>query len=543
MTFDVKAAKAAGYSDAEIQDFLSKNAPKAQESKSFDVEAAKAAGYSDKEIQSFLKGKNVSKLKSVVSAPVKGLIKGSEDISQYSDPVGMILTNLIGKKQDLLPKILEEVLPTKNEEVENFLERAGRIAPTAALGGGGVLSAILGSLGGAALGEVAKEQGIGETGQSAAEAVGLGIPGLAKAIGKGAVNLFKSPIQKLTSGITQPRALGAKFAEKAVVTPGQQEKAIQRLNKEASELTKQTIHKELPIAKQIEEGFNFEDRFEKRFGGLKSVAEKANPTIDITPISELMAKSAKEYKGIPKLHPEGAKVMSEIRAFRANPQTEMKKLLRTYRSNNKKIRNIYETSRLTGKQEEYVDFLVDYNRKIAKSFEGTLPKDSQWIKEFKDMNAEYKQYKDALKTLNHLEGVLGEKATPANIAKLADDKKFHQKLVLSMGEKGAGEVTQIAKDLKSATEAIKRIPAKELKWYEGYIPLSILIPGAKVLSGAYTVKKGLDFTRRGYGWFLSTSKRREVYNDLLKGLASDNRGQFAKAAEEMSKLLKEDSED
>jgi hypothetical protein len=542
MKLDVEAAKKAGYTESEIKDFLSKNSPKKESSKQFDVDAAKSAGYSDKEIQGFLKKNDISKARSVISAPVKGVLKGVEDLGQLANPLPLLVKHLMGQNHPQREHLAEQLLPTRDEALENYLERAGKIAPGAALGGG-FLSTLLSSLGGAAFGEVAKEQGIGETGQGVAEAVGMGVPGFAKAASKGITNLFRSPVEKFSSGITKPRALGAKFAEKTVISPSRQEKAISALNKEASELTKKTVQKELPISKKIEQGFDFEGNFEKRFGGLEKVAEKANPEIDLTPVSEFLSESSKKYRGIPKLHPEGAKVKAEINAFRNAPQTEMKKLLRIYRSNNKKIRNIYETSRLTGKQQEYVDFLVDYNRNIAKSFEKTLPKDSAWVKEFKGLNHEYKQYKDALKTMNQLEGVLNQKATPGNISKLADDARLHKKLALSMGEKGSKEVIQIAKDLKLASEAIRRIPARDFKWYESVLPFSFFIPGAKIPGSIYSAKKGLDYARRGYGWFLSTSKRRAVYNDLLKGLADDNRVQYAKAAKEMAKLLEEEKED
>lgn len=53
MPFDTAAAKAAGYSDAEIQQYLGEQGG---QSRSFDTAAAKAAGYSDAEIQQYLHG-------------------------------------------------------------------------------------------------------------------------------------------------------------------------------------------------------------------------------------------------------------------------------------------------------------------------------------------------------------------------------------------------------------------------------------------------------------------------------------------------------
>ncbi len=538
MSFDIESAKKAGYSDQEIESFLKKQiAPK-----KFDSEAAKKAGYSDSEIDEFLK-KDISKTRSVLSAPIKGAIKGAEELSHLADPTQILLQSILPKKESLLSKVTEQVLPTKNETAERFLERTGKLAPLAALGGGGLASSALQALGGGALGQLAQEEGIGEAGQAAAELAGMGLPGLAKALGRKAISLVKAPVEKLASGLTKPRAIEGKLAEKAIITPARQEKIVDRLNKEASKLSETTLKKEVPLSEQIKNGVDFESQFEQRFGQLQNMAEKANPDIDITPVSKFMSETASKYRGIPKLHPEAAKIKTEIKAFGNHAPIDLKSGLRTYRSNNKKIKGIYETSRLTGKQQEYVDFLVDYNKNIAKSFENTLPKDSQWIKEFKDTNQFYKNYKDAQKAMHLIEPILGQKATPSSLQKFADDPKLYKKLELSMGKKGADEIVQIAKDLQLATESIKKIPAKDLKWFESILPIGVFIPGVQIPGGAITAKKIFDFSRRGYGWFLSSPARRKAYDDALKGLLENNRPLYVKGAEELQKSFQEKESD
>lgn len=543
MSFDVEGAKKAGYSDQEIQSFLGqKSAPKT-ESNGFDVEGAKAAGYSDSEINKFVANNKISRVRSIASAPVKGIIKGSEQLSHLADPTQMILNLLAPQKESTLSKLAEQVLPTHNEGLENVLERSGKIAPAAALGGGGALSTILSALGGGALGELAKEQGIGETGQSVAELGGMGIPGILRGAAKGAASFLKSPIEKLTSGLTKPRAVGAKFAEKAIISPARQEKTIANLNREASKFAETTLKKEVPLTEQIKNGVDFESQFEQRFGVLQKVAEKANPEIDISPVSKFMSETASKYRGIPQLHPEAAKIKTEVRAFGNRAPTDLKSALHTYRSNNKKIKGIYETSRLTGKQQEYVDFLVDYNKNIAKSFENTLPKDSAWVKEFKDTNQFYKSYRDAQKTLGLIEPIIEQKATPASIRKFASDPKLQKKLELSMGKKGADEIVQIAKDLELATDSIKKIPAKEFNVWNSIFPLSILIPGVKIPGGVFTAHKVLDVGRRGYGFLLSTPSRRASYQKALKAINEGNKALYIQAAEDFKKALGREKEE
>jgi len=543
MSFDVEGAKKAGYSDKEIQSFLGQKSAPESAPKGFDREAAKAAGYSDKEIDKFVRQSEISKTRSVISAPVKGVIKGAEQLSQLHDPLQMVINQLLPQKESQLSQLTERFLPTKDEAAEGFLERAGKIAPSAALGGGGIIPTLLASLGGGALGEIAKAEGLGETGQAVSETVGMGLPGLIKGAAKGVASFIKSPLEKLTSGLTKPRAVGAKLAEKAVISPARQEKTIANLNREASKLAETTLKKEVPLAEQIRNGVDFESQFEQRFGALQKVAEKANPEIDITPVSKFMSETASKYRGIPKLHPEAAKIKTEVKAFGNRAPSDLKSALRTYRSNNKKIRGIYETSRLTGKQQEYVDFLVDYNKNLAKSFEETLPKNSPWVKEFKDTNQFYKGYRDAQKTIAQIEPILGQKPTPSSIKKLASDPKAQKKLELSMGKKGADEIVQIAKDLELATESIKRIPAKDLKAWDFILPLGVFVPGVHIPAGAVAAKKALDFSRRGYGLLLSTPARRAAYSDALKAINEGNKSLYIKAAKDLEKAFNQEDSD
>lgn len=454
----------------------------------------------------------VSKSRSAISAPIKGLIKGLQNLNPLS-PSGPI-------PQELGERITEEVLPTKKEH--RYLERAGKLAPFALTGPEGIgLKALQLALGTAG-GEIAEEAGAGNLSQAISELAGMSLPGLARTGAKKGIEkvteLIKAPKEKLPSGLSKPRALEAKYAEKGIISPERQESSIKKLNEEASKLTKESIEKELPISKQIQQGFDFEKKFEQDFGKIQKLADKANPDIDITDISNLLSKTTQRYRGIPKLHPEAEKVMTEVRALRKQPQTSLKNLLRIYRSNNQKIRNIYETSRLTGKQQEYVDFLVDLNRNISKSFERTLPEDSAWLKRFKEANSNYKQYRDSLKTLNILNPILEQRATPASLQKFASDPKLQNKLQLSMGKEGADQIIKIAKDLKSAQDAIKRIPAKELKIWDAIFPVGMFIPFIKIPAFIPGLKKMYDWLRRGYGLFLTTSSRRKAYNKALKAI-------------------------
>lgn len=511
MKFDINAAKKAGYSDQEIVDYLS------QKDSSFDVSKAKQSGYSDSEILDYLNERQKpSKTRSAISAPIKGLIKGLQGLNPLAAP-GPISSKL-GKK------VTEELLPTREEH--SPLERAGQLAPIVAMGPEGLLAKGLQLGAGVLGGEVAKEAGAGETGQALAEAGSMGLPGLAKGVAQKGYQALKGAPTKLPSGMTELQATRAKSPGIGTLSKERQTKVIEKLNQEAADLSKKSVEKNVPIIQEIERGVDFDAKFNQDFGKIERLAQKSNPEIDITPVSKLMNESVKKYKGIPKPHAEAQKILSEVRAFRNNPQTSLANLMKIYRSNNKKIRNSYERARLSGTQQEYVDFLVDQNKAIAESFTNTLPKDSAWIKMFDTANKEYKGFQDAKKVMNQLKGFLSAVPTKAEVVKLAENTKAQKQLALSMGEKGAQEITEIAKDLKKSIEAIKKIPKSNLAKFDATLPLYFLIPWIGKYLGSI---KSLNLARYFYGYFLSTPARRRAYKEALNAVLRDDLNGYKKS--------------
>jgi hypothetical protein len=501
----------------------------------------KFEGYQEPEDESFkFEGfqEQPSKGRSVASSAAKGLIRGTKDVLSLT-PFG----NLGPIPEDLEEEVIERQLPTRDETAEKVVHRAARLIPSAAIGPEGILAKLLQLGAGTLAGHLAESEGLGETAQGISEAIGMGLSGISRSAlkkGLGSLKGQKPPIERMASGLSKARAVESRFAEKGVISPERQEKVISALNKEASDLAKSSLEKSRPIAKRIQEGFDFESDFQKGFGDLAKSAEKANPSIDITPISKFLSQTHSKYKGIPTLHPEGKSVLREVKALYNNPQTSLRNLLKIYRSNNQKVKNIYETSRMTGKQQEYVDFLVDLNKNIVKSFERTLPADSAWMKQFKDLNSQYGQYKNATKALGQIQSILEQRATPANLQKFSTDPKLKQKLQLSLGREAADEISQIAKDLKSAQEAIKRIPVKELSTLDKILPFAVLFPGHHVAGLALSGRKYLDWLRRGWGILLTSPAKRRAFDGLLKAIIEKSPSAYQKAAVEFEKALKED---
>lgn len=461
-----------------------------------------------------------SKKRSAISAPIKGLLKGVKDLTSLP-----FIGASFGPVSRGSEAILERELPTLEEH--SGLERAGRLAPSVLLGPEGIGLKALQLAAATAAGEIAKQGGLGESGQSITEAAAMGIPGLAKGGINKLSNVFKGEVEKLPSGLTKIKALESKRPKLATISKEREALTIDKLNKEASLLAKKTIRRNIPLVDALEKGVDIDKNLKLGFQNLKTAAEKANPTIDVKPLTNFLKSSIEKYKGIPRPHPEARKIIQEVSAFKKNPTNSLKDLLRTYRSNNKKVSHIYETSRISGRQQEFVDFLLDQNKSIAESFEKTLPSDSSWLKEFKKLNFDYKDLQNTRKVQNQLKGVLSSKPTAAEIDRLATDPRIQKRIELSLGEKGSQEIIEIAKDLKKSREALKNIPRSEWKKFDNIFPLFLLFPGIGKLYGAV---KAVKLSRYAYGRLLSSPEKRKAYSNAIRSLIRDDLDGFKKSA-------------
>lgn len=149
--------------------------------------------------------KDISRFRSIISAPIKGLIKGGIDVAKFIPKLvnfhpGQIIPYAISKKS-LLPKQIEEpiqqglekaeqfseeMLPTRPEFLESGLERGGKLAGPvlvgAATGGGGLLPGLISSAIGGFAGQGIEEAGGGPLLQALGEISPFAAPSLARKI-------------------------------------------------------------------------------------------------------------------------------------------------------------------------------------------------------------------------------------------------------------------------------------------------------------------------------------------------------------------------
>lgn len=344
----------------------------------------------------------------------------------------------------------------------------------------------------------------------------------------------------LPSGLSKPRAMDSKIAPYTTIGKETQKKAIQKLNVEAGSLAKEKVLEHMPIVKQIEEGFDFKNFFSTRMGNLEKTAARSKARVDLSPVEELMEKTAQKYRGIPNPHMDAKKIGAEVAAFYKKPPSTIDKALKTYRSNNRKLDQIFETSRLKGTQKEYVDFLVSQNKAIAQSFRASFGESNRWVRDFERLNSGFKQHVNAQKTLKELDGFFGGRLTPRSLEKLGSDPRTQQKLSMMMGEEGAKEIGQIAKDLKVASESIKAIPKIQYQKYELAYPISFLIP---FLSKVGYVGVAQKIGRNLMGSYLSKPAYRRAYSDALKALVGKNLEDYKAATSILRRITKDEEEE
>lgn len=337
-------------------------------------------------------------------------------------------------------------------------------------------------------------------------------------------------IEKFESGVPKPRAVEAKNRAVAIISKDRQRKVLSSLDEEGQKLIHERIKEHVPLAEKIREGFDFEDYHEREFGKLKHAAEKFNPEIDSSPLRRFFSETRKKYRGIPEPHSDAKAILREMQAFSKRLPEDLNTLLKIRRSNGQKLKNIYENRLLGGTRQEYVDFINKYNKKIDKSIKETLPEDSAWFKQYESLNNEYGKYKMAQSTLEILEPLLREKLNTSALTKLAEQPRAQEKLAIRMGEEGAGQVIQIAKDLKKARDSIKDMTVQQRATFDAIYPITWLFKPAGI---AATAQKGYKYARKGYGYYLSEPAVRKSFDNALKAVADKNVPAYKLATEEL----------
>lgn len=118
-----------------------------------------------------------SRFRSLVSAPLKGALKGAQETARS---ISLFPTSPFNSKMS--KRLTDEILPTQEKFPEELLERGGKLATYLAGGEGSLASKGLRTGIGALAGQTIKEMGGGEIAQDIAELATMSAPDLAKNI-------------------------------------------------------------------------------------------------------------------------------------------------------------------------------------------------------------------------------------------------------------------------------------------------------------------------------------------------------------------------
>lgn len=388
------------------------------------------------------------------------------------------------------------------------------------------------------------------TGEKVADVLGAFKPKEIWQLGKAGINAarkLKASPQTMESGLSKPRATESKLAKLATIGKETQKKSVDNLNKEAGALIRKSIHKNVPLAKKVEEGFS-STNLSRNFEHLDKAALKSKARLDLEPVEQLMDDYVTKFKGIPSLDPDAKLIQSEIKAWRKPSKTPktVADAYKTYRSNNRKIRAIDETAFTSGKKADYVNFLKAQNKAIGQSFRDTLGKDAPFVQYFDNLNDQYKKVRRAENAFKTFEPMLrGKDLTPAALEKLAFDPKRQRKLLAeTKNPELIQDVIQIAKDLKMAKEAVKGISKSAWKGFEAAFPVTLIIPVVGQVAKSigipfYAVKTG----RYLLGYWLSKPQTRRAYGDALKALTNHDVEGYKVATSVLRKALESPEEE
>lgn len=437
----------------------------------------------------------MSKVKSVTNAALEGVLEGSHQFNPLQPPNSPLSWE--GKK-----KLIKQFLPHQEGTAEDVAKFGGSLAPSL-IGGEGNVAA----------------QQLKKTPQI--------VKGTVEAVKK----VKPKEIVKLPSGLSKPRAVDSKLAKYASIGKETRAQAVKRIETEASQLTEQSLKRNVPLIEEAQMGFDRE-KMTKGFAHLDQSIKKKKDFLNLEPIEKHFDELLDKYRGVPNPHTDVKKIQTEIKAFRKKPPKNGDQLLKTYRSNNKKLGEIREKALVEGKQAEYAQFLREQNKAIAQSFRDTYGKDSAWVRQFDELNSLNTKMHTADDTLAALDHILRGKTSPHTLEKLAHDPKAQKQLAVTMRDpKAAQEIIQISKDLQAATDSIKKISRTQLNVYDAVLPTTYLVPLlGPVIGGGTSIHSGYKLGKNLLGYWLSRPQTRRAYGDAVKALKAQDIEGYKRAA-------------
>lgn len=430
-------------------------------------------------------------------------------------------------------QILEQYGIPKKEETpgEKGAGRFGRLFGGAAVTPGvGLGTAASTAFTGAGAGELTRKAGFGEKTQAAAEILG----GL-RFRGKPITPTEKIRQPRISKGEITPRKTGF-ISEKLL------NQRLEKVGEEAAELAS-TIGKEHPtfqrISKAIEEGVPIQKRFDEKFSSLEELAKHVEAPVNSKPLDSFLVNEAHKYTGIGE-HTDLSKfVTDQINGWQKNGGNSLYKMMRRYRLNNEKLKEIRQSAppyqKLTDADRQKINFLTRMNDSIKESMKSTfgetklpaIPGEGgkasvgqKWFKGFEQLNDAYSGFKNTETAKRVLDPILKNQVSETDLGKFLSNQRNWEDLNRFLGPEETQKLHTLVEDVVKARNALKSIPKGDINKELTNKLLFNLIPGVgSKISGILSLPKLWDWAK---GRYYSAPEFQQNFHELVQGLVENN---------------------
>lgn len=468
---------------------------------------ATAAGHFPASVASFIPN--------ILNLLTMGKVPGLPQIASYLDqPLAW---------EDALKRQLEKTIPVPETYGEQTSEKGGQqlfnflsfgVKPQAAIPG------VLGGLGAETTAEMAYPQ-MSEEAKGAFGLLGQ-LPGLLH--GEFATTT-KPSVSK--SGLELPQ-----IAEKEYkylppkVLPGKKEKIMGKLAQDATKLTEEIKKREIPIAKEIEQGIDVEARNEANFEKVNNIAKKLPDKYETNFISDYLNNVTDEInKVVPTEEQEDILKLAEKFRKRYGELPGGKRFysaednLDQFRRINKDLKKLYQTKFVHGESLDTMHFYEGLKNAIKQTFDTYAPKEFSNL--FKETNKDFSSITKLNKFDLLMQSVSDEKGAlvPSKLDKFIKNSKKQDLLRQQIGVQGLEDLKDISQDLSKAEKNLGLLKSPSftdiLSTHTANALLNFLsIP---IVAPVKMTKEALEYAR---GFMLTRPQGKKDVVNLLRAIRS-----------------------
>lgn len=475
------------------------------------------------------------------------------------------LLSLLGKSetvQKLRPQALEERFKETTQgrfEPQSAVERI--LARAAGTSGEGLPFGIppgLGFLGGLGRG-VAEEAGLGETGQTISELLGMGLHGIARRVAQAAT---KAPARALSKEAQEFAKIGEregipvfrgtteepfKAAQKASVAKPSR-KSFERgaqMEKGVRTAKEKVTEKAIPILGDIKEGKNPQKLYREAYEEARSLAKNVKTRPNTEAIEKTIDRTIKDLNKIPGETPQVKETINFLKDSYQDLVAKGKNTLEGLMGFNARLNElIYKTG---SKERKLLDRVKKANDHVIKTF--TQKENPRIYQKWKEGNRLFAENAKANQLGELLDPIFTERGIEyEKFSSLFEKPKSRQSLENLLGKKATNRLEQISRlasrqgallrkiGILNEREVARRWGLPRTKQELDAIKLGLAFGNKSLRSVAKLI--GIDKARQLYGDMLTNPELQNKWANFLRALPNQESKAGQRAAQAFIKELK-----